>query len=378
MNRPGGRRRGVAPLSVVAAVSAAAALLAGCGGGAKKAAKSALRVTTTTVARTTTTRPKHVSVCPLTGAPSPSGKLPRRAAIAVKVENLPAARPQWGLDQADIVFEEPVEGGITRFIAVYQCQGASRIEPVRSARLVDAQILEPLGKILFAYSGAIQPVIQEVDSPTSLLEDVGADTSGQAYWRDPTRVEPHNLATSTKLLQQAAAAKGYPEPPPKAIFNYGTLPAGGKPVIAAHVDYPLDITSWTWSSKSHRWLRSYACPPGEQQVCTPEDNGPAMLGGGEQISAANVVVMHVFMYPTQYVEDATGAHENELTLTGTGPAWVFRDGEEFVGRWVRPALTDPATFEEQDGTKLTLAPGNTWEELVPDGQGVTVTGRPRT
>ncbi len=375
MKRPGGRRRGMAPLSTVAAVAGAAALLAGCGGGAKKAVKSALQVTTTTtVARTTTTRPKHVSVCPLTGAPSPSGKLPQRAAVAVKVENLPAARPQWGLDQADIVFEEPVEGGITRFIAVYQCEGASRIEPVRSARLVDAQILEPLGKILFAYSGAIQPVIQEVDSPSSLLEDVGADTSGNAYWRDPTRVEPHNLATSTKLLYQAAAAKGYPEPPPKAIFTYGALPAGGKPVIAAHIDYPLDITSWTWSSESHRWLRSYACPPGVQQVCTPDDSGPAMLGGGEQISAANVVVMQVAMYPTRYVEDATGAHENELTLTGTGPAWVFRDGEEFVGRWVRPALTDPATFEEKDGTKLTLAPDNTWEELVPDGQGVTVTG----
>jgi hypothetical protein len=375
MKRPGGRRRGMAPLSTVAAVAGAAALLAGCGGGAKKAVKSALQVTTTTtVARTTTTRPKHVSVCPLTGAPSPSGKLPQRAAVAVKVENLPAARPQWGLDQADIVFEEPVEGGITRFIAVYQCEGASRIEPVRSARLVDAQILEPLGKILFAYSGAIQPVIQEVDSPSSLLEDVGADTSGNAYWRDPTRVEPHNLATSTKLLYQAAAVKGYPEPPPKAIFTYGALPAGGKPVIAAHIDYPLDITSWTWSSESHRWLRSYACPPGVQQVCTPDDSGPAMLGGGEQISAANVVVMQVAMYPTRYVEDATGAHENELTLTGTGPAWVFRDGEEFVGRWVRPALTDPATFEEKDGTKLSLAPGNTWEELVPDGQGVTVTG----
>ena len=107
--------------------------------------------------------------------------------MAVKVENLPEARPQWGLDTADIVFEEPVEGGITRFIAVFQCRTAARIEPVRSGRLVDPQILEPLGRMLFAYSGAIQPAIDEIDSRTSLLNDVGADKVGSAYWRDPTR-----------------------------------------------------------------------------------------------------------------------------------------------------------------------------------------------
>lgn len=369
----------MASLSVVATVSAAAALVGGCGSGAKKAAIASTSSSSTTTARTapaptTTSRPKHVALCPLTGAPSPAGKVPQRAAIAVKVENLPAARPQWGLNRADIVFEEPVEGGITRFIAVYQCQGAPRIEPVRSARFVDIKILKPLGKVLFAYSGAIQPVVEAVDSPTSLLEDVGAMTQGQAYWRDPTRLEPHNLVTSTERLYQAAAAKGYPETVPRPIFSYGHPPAGGKPVTAAHVDYPLDITTWTWTPGLHRWLRSYACPPGEQQVCTPEDNGPAMLGNGAQISAVNVVILHVVEYSTPYLEDAAGAHETDCTLTGSGPAWVFRNGEEFVGRWVRPKLADPATFVEADGTRITLAPGNTWEELVPNGEEVRVTG----
>jgi hypothetical protein len=299
---------------------------------------------------------------------------PKRAAIAVKVDNLNQARPQWGLNDADIVFEEPVEGGITRFIAVFQCEQAARIEPVRSARLVDAQILEPLGRVLFAYSGAIQPVVNEVDAPGSLLEDVGAETSGQAYWRDPTRVAPHNLATSTALLYQAAAAKGYPETPPHPLFAYGRIPAGGKAVTAVHVDYPLDITTWTWSPGQHLWLRSYACPPGEQAECIPPDDGPAVLGGGQQISAADVVVLKVHMHPTRYVEDDTGAHESELSLTGSGPAWVFRDGEELAGEWVRPRLDVPASFVEPDGTKLTLAPGRTWEELVPFGDRVTVTG----
>ena len=96
--------------------------------------------------------------------PGPGRQGPTADGVAVKVENLPQARPQYGLDQADIVFEEPVEGGITRFIVLYQCQEADRIEPVRSARFVDPDIVEPLGKILFAYSGAITPVVDEIDS----------------------------------------------------------------------------------------------------------------------------------------------------------------------------------------------------------------------
>jgi len=286
--------------------------------------------------------------------------VPDRAAVAVKVENLAQARPQWGLDRADIVFEEPVEGGITRFIAVYQCQGTARIEPVRSARFVDIDILEPLGRILFAYSGAIQPVIDAVDSSSSVLEDVGADRASGAYERDPARVEPHNLETSTAALYGAAATFGYVSKPPPPYFTYGPLPKGGATVRAVNIAFALGTTTWAWGFKSARWFRSYS------------GTGRAMQGDNVQISAVNVVILHVHEYATGYVEDPTGAVENQLVLTGSGPAWIFRDDQEFQGRWVRPSLGQPATFVEQDGTQITLAPGNTWEELVPWETGVTV------
>ena len=155
-----GRRQ----VATVLAASAAVALLSGCGHPKRQAANPTTSTTTmgstTTTAPTTTTTTRHVPVCPLTGLAPRDGHVPQRAALAVKVENLAQARPQWGLDAADIVFEEPVEGGITRFIAVYQCHVTSRIEPVRSARFVDIDILRPLGHILFAYSGAIQPVVE--------------------------------------------------------------------------------------------------------------------------------------------------------------------------------------------------------------------------
>ncbi len=302
----------------------------------------------------------RVPLCPLTGERARAGHVPRRAAVAVKVENLPAARPQYGLDEADIVFEEPVEGGITRFIAVFQCHTAARIEPVRSARLVDAQILEPLGRILFAYSGAIQPVINEVDSRKSLLDDVGGYMAPNAYWRDPDRYEPHNLETSSAALYLAAAQLHYPEKPPVAIFSYGRPSPGATPASVVNIDYPLDVTTWTWHRDTGLWYRSYS------------DTGPALLGDGSQIAASNVIVMLVREWPTPYPEDITGSLENELTLKGSGPAWVFRDGAQFYGKWERPLLDHPTVFVETNGTRITLTPGNTWEELVPDGRSIEV------
>ena len=357
MTVPPGARR----VAAIFAASAALALVSGCGHPKAAAISTIPTTSTTTVPTTTTTRP--VPVCPLTGAPAPGGAIPQRAAIAVKVENLAAARPQWGLDYADIVFEEPVEGGITRFIAVYQCHTTSRIEPVRSARFVDADILQPLGKILFGYSGAIQPVVNQIDSTGSLLEDVGFGKAPTAYSSDPTRVSPHDLETSTAALYKAAKSLGYPlKNVPPAYFKYGSLPTGGKPVSSVHIDFPLDVTSWQWDPGTGRWLRSYS------------DTGLAMQGDNVQVSAANVVIMHVVEYPTPYLEDPTGAHEEELQLTGTGPAWIFRNGLEFKGTWKRPSLTQAATFVGADGAQITLTPGNTWEELVPTASPISVSG----
>jgi Protein of unknown function (DUF3048) N-terminal domain/Protein of unknown function (DUF3048) C-terminal domain len=358
-------RPGAGRVAALVAVSACAALVGGCGHSKHSATNppSSTTVATTTAPSTTTTTTKprpHAPVCPLTGTPPPKGKVPQRPALAVKVENLAQARPQWGLDHTDIVFEEPVEGGITRFIAVFQCHNAPRIEPVRSGRLVDPDILEPLGKMLFAYSGAIQPVVDKVDGPGSLLEDVGADRFGNAYSRDADRLAPHNLETSTAALWSAGTSLHYPETPPPPLFFYGPLQPGGTPVGSVHINFPLDITSWTWDAKDAHWVRSYS------------DTGPAVQGDNVQLSADNVVILHVVEYATPYVEDPTGAHENELTLTGTGPCWLFRNGVEFKCTWSRSRLANRTELIGPHGKRLTLTPGNTWEELVPVQSSIAV------
>jgi hypothetical protein len=369
---------------------AAATLVLATGGCGGRASLSALRQPTKTTAAptttastststTTTTRPavkkkpalattarRKPAVhpdprCPLTGLPAPGGQVPQRAAVAVKVENLPIARPQYGLDTAEIVFEEPVEGGITRFIALWQCTSAARIEPVRSVRLVDPKILEPLGRMLFAFSGGIQPAVAQIDAKNSLLSDVGGYKAGGAYWYDPSRPAPHNFVTSTAALYTAANAMHYPEKPPTAIFSYGPPVLGGDPAAVVSISWPLDVTTWTWHPDTGLWYRSYS------------DTGLALQGDGRQISASNVVVMFVLEHPTPWPEDDTGALENDLALKGTGPAMVFRDGTVFYGHWERPLLDEPAVFiDSKSGAQITLTAGNTWEELVPYGLRVAV------
>ena len=150
------------------------------------------------------------------------------------------------------MFEEPVEGGITRFIAVYQCQTAARIEPVRSARFVDADILQPLGKVLFAYSGAIQPVVDDIDSPASLLEDVG----GRQGEPGPTpSTSPGSRRTTWRLRRPRSTRRPkhsatHENSCRRLISRTAALPAGGKQVSAVHIDFPLDVTTWTWDAQN--------------------------------------------------------------------------------------------------------------------------------
>ena len=343
----------------------AAGVLSVCGSHAARTSApptstTAASTTTTTVAPTTTVRPVVAATCPLTGLPAPGGKVPERPALAVKVENLPAARPQYGLGDADIIYEEPVEGGITRFIVIYQCHDAPRIEPVRSGRLIDPDILVQYGAHpLFAFAGAIDPVVAKVNA--SPLINLSVDEAPNAYYHDPNRYAPHNLVSSTSALYAAGALHGGGTTPPPPVFSYGALPSTATPASSVNIQYPSSDLTWTWFPGQGAWSRSYA------------GTGPAALGDGGFITTTNVVVMTVVMYPSQYVEDPTGAHENIVTLTGSGPLQVLRNGKVISGTWRRPTLADTTQLVDANGKTIPLSPGPTWIELVPTIYPVTVT-----
>ena len=149
---------------------------------------------------TTTTTAAPAPACPLTGVPAPAGSVPQRPAMAVKIDNYPAGRPQSGLDKADIIFEEPVEGGITRFAAVFQCQDSALIGPVRSARNIDIGILGQLGSPLLAHVGGINPVLANINASPIVQrrhrqQPVAHDPPGRPRTR-PTLTTPR-LPSST-------------------------------------------------------------------------------------------------------------------------------------------------------------------------------------
>jgi len=291
--------------------------------------------------------------CPLTGQPAPHGEVPARPALAIKVENLPDARPQAGLDRADVVYEEPVEGGITRFIVVYQCHDAARVGPVRSGRTTDPKVLVQFGRPVMGYAGGQAPVVRAIDQAGLIDENYNIAIS--AYTRDDTRPAPHNLYTSTRSLWKAAkATEGAPHP----VFSYDPEVAGpSRKARTVHLPFSsYSDVYWTWSRREGAWLRSHGTVP-------------HVLEDGTQVRAANVVVMQV-QVRTGPIVDAAGNHSPEVELTGSGKAYVFRDGRMIVGRWERARLKDVTTFVTKAGTEIALAPGVTWVELLPSTIGV--------
>ena len=340
-------------LASIAGAALVGGLLGGCGG--SKPARTGPPAT----APTTRSVPRTPGACPLTGQPAPGG-VPARPALAVKLDNLPAARPQYGLRSADIVYEEPVEGGLTRFIAIFQCRDATRVEPIRSARIIDPQIVEQYGAHpLFAYAGGIDAAVAAVAS--SPLVDVGtARAPAGTYRRDPARSAPHNLYSSTAALYAAGQARHAPEVAPPAPFGFGPEPAGAAPAATLRIAYPASPVSWTWQAGAGEWARSYP-------------SGPAAAAEGGTLSAANVIVVSVVMYPSAYVEDPSGVHENLLTLTGSGPVQVLRDGSVITGTWQRAALSERTRYLDGAGRPIPMAPGPTWVELVPTTVAVTRT-----
>ncbi|MFN2544960.1 MAG: DUF3048 domain-containing protein [Actinomycetota bacterium] len=289
--------------------------------------------------------PPPPPTCPLTGGDVK--EVPARPALGIKVENIPEARPQAGLNKADIVYEEPVEGGITRFIVIYQCQDSDRVGPVRSARLTDANVLSQYGHPVFGYAGGVPSVEHAVDAAG--VKDENYDIAVSAYTRDENRSEPHNLYTTTEALWKAARLFKAPDP----VFEYGDLPEHVKKAGFAHIDFSgVSDVYWRWDVDSQTWLRYHG-------------TDAHLLEGDVQVSAKNVVVQIVKTQLTGTV-DAAGNPSPEAITVGGGKAYVFRGGKVIIGTWVRQSPENVTEFRTKSGDVIPLAPGRTWVELYPE------------
>lgn len=290
---------------------------------------------------------------PLTALPA-SGPLDRPA-LVVKIDNAPKGRPQFGINQADVVYEEQVEGGITRLAAVFHSAGAEKVGPVRSARSTDLALAAPLGRPLFAFSGANRDFVELIRGAP--LVDVGASRHKAAYRREPGRPSTYNLVSSTAALLAAAPGGSAPGP----LFAYrgagepfaATGAAAVGRVSAEWRDRVRTAIDYQWDSVRSVWLRGL--------------NGtPHLDAAGEQVAPANVVLQLV-AYRDTGLRDTSGAPVPEAELVGEGEAWVASGGKLVRGRWRKGSLGAVTEYLDSAGTAVRLAPGRTWVSLVPPG-----------
>lgn len=281
----------------------------------------------------------------------PKGVDARRPAVAIKVENDPAARPLSGLEKADVVFEEVVEGGITRFMAIYHCGESPRVGPVRSARWDDPKILLPFTKVL-AFSGSNSIVGGELKrwDIQTLVEGI----KGEAFYRiPPGSLSVHSVFAATELLRDLAI-KGIRSPSP-GLFPRGALPKDAKKAAHVEINFAKDNTiEYRWQKGAwHRY----------------EAGEPFMTKAGPQIAVPNLLIQEVKVDNSNKIRDIEGNPSPELTLVGTGRAVLLRDGRALEGGWEIRKKGAPTLFQTKDGDVFKFADGPIWVELVPSAKG---------
>ncbi len=311
----------------------------------------------TSLSPTTTTTPSGPKA-PLTGLVVTNPATLSRPALAVKIDNIDStgcevARPQFGIDHADLVYEILVEG-ITRFMAVFHSDIPETVGPVRSARSSDVDLIAMLGNPLFAWSGNNANVSADLSKVRGRYIDVGHSSgAGNNFYRDKDRCAPHNLLVNPADLYAYASDKrpGVPTP----VFTYRAantgLPATARPTGGVKLTTGQEVI-YAWNAVRKGWDR------------TQRGSLHTAVDGTTEtpISPANVVVLEI-----TYANSSTPGSPLAVTL-GKGKAHVYTEGKVIDGTWARSDNGDPWTLTDEAGSPIALTPGRTWVALAQTGK----------
>ena len=294
----------------------------------------------------------HARKVPVTPSPAPQLRSPftgepvssLNRVVAVKIDNIVLARPSTGLTRADIVYAIPVEGGLSRLMAVFSSHYPPVVGPVRSAREDDLQLLRQFGRPAFAFSGATPRLLPYIRRTARIVDLYAGTTRG--YYRDLNRVAPHNLYAHTRqLLAQAPGASKARD----IGFRFGPPPPGWRPTRSMSVSYPAASFRFTWSAAKARWLVSM-------------DGSPAGTTEDGQLSAPTVVIQYTRVRTSRFNEQ--GVPPPYAVSTGSGIAVVLRGGHAFTVHWSRPQADGGTSFTTASGQPMTFAPGPVWVVLI--------------
>ena len=300
---------------------------------------------------------KLVEISPLTGQPLPDGR-PDNPVMVVKVENTANGAPQYGVDRADMVVEELVEGGLTRLAALYYSKLPSKVGHVRSMRTTDVGIAKPVGGKIVASGGAPKAARQIKNAGIRVF---GMDSPG--FSRDG-KAAPYNVVVNLKRLGASAKKNRIPGPyltwtPPEGSksstptpdpSDSASAPPEPKKTKKAAVRFS-NSTATNWKFTGGHWTRK---------------NGRA--APGQEFAADTVIVMFCRVGDAGY-RDPAGNPVPETVIEGSGRAVVLHDGSATEATWDKPSLGGKISFETKDGQPLTIEPGKVWLEMVPKGKG---------
>ena len=339
----------------IAAILAATLTLASCATTPQGPGK-----TTSPTPTPTPTPVAKVDVAPLTGIEYPQGENTFIAGPVVmsKIDNSYAARPHVGLSQTDIVFEELVEGGITRFLAVWHSQLPKQIGPVRSVRPMDPDIASPFGGIL-AYSGGQVRFVKKMQETNVYNASESSEQSHHTMVRVKDRVAPHNLFLLPQKIQSQhlkAAAPALWQQFSKDESKVSTV--SGTAVTTVTAKFPATKAVWTYDAAANVYARSQ---DGKKQVDA---------GNKQPETAVNVILIYVDIDRSE--PDPIYGNVPRTVVNGTGKGFYVHGGKEIAINWSKADRTSPQVFTDESGKKITMAAGNTWVELIPTDAGAKI------
>ena len=277
----------------------------------------------------------------LSGKVAPDGPI-----LVVKIDDTNEAHPQIGIDKADLVYIEQVEGGLVRLAAIFSTEVPAKIGPVRSARISDIDLMAQFGKVAFFYSGAqskFRPVIKSAN-----LFDIGAEhESSKLYGRDPNRIAPYNMildgvAAKSRIADlDVATAKNIG-------WNFGKLSNKGDAISSVKLHWPAANYSANWNGKSWDLFHN---------------GNPDLTSDGVQVSPSTFVIQNVVITDSIY-KDKLGGVTPLSTTIGVGTGWVLRDGFAIKATWNRPDSSSGTTWSDLEGNEIKFAAGQVWVALT--------------
>ena len=281
----------------------------------------------------------------LSGLPGGDGPI-----LVVKIDDTRSAHPQIGIEKADIVYIEQVEGGLTRLAAVFSSKIPQRIGPVRSARISDIELLAQFGRVGFAYSGAqskLRPVLAAAN-----LENASAERNpATIYTTDPSRVQPYAMVLRADLLLDSLKAKGVKLEESKSVgWKFGDAPEGGEVVSDIHLSWPASSYDAHWSEDEGRWLLDHV-------------GVPNLADSGVRLGASTLVIQMVKITDSIYKDKVGGVTPFSATV-GSGEGYIARDGKVFKALWSRPSEESGTKWTTIDGEEISFKKGQIWVALM--------------